>query len=201
MLSFFIASLDIESFDIVFFFIVSSAKAAGASASPNDKVAADRMTAVRLIMTWQSPGEGISQWRRMSPSKTSNEAVACYAPGKRLDHKEVSESGCAQRSRRHHRSFFSPKLSGRHKASLASPRSDDSRAGRRMTNRLDAMTVGIQHESGVIVRVILRSKSGRAVVVPSRRERHRVESVNGGAVGSTEADMHRESAFSPRLRG
>src|SRR5215831_12864984 len=59
MLSFFIVSLDIESFDVVSFFIVSSAKAAGASASPNDKVAADRMTAVRLIMTWQSPEEGI----------------------------------------------------------------------------------------------------------------------------------------------
>src|SRR5215472_17558897 len=117
-----IVSLDIESFDIVSFFIVSSAKAAGASASPNDKVAADRMTAVRLIMTWQSPGEGISQWRRMSPFKTSNQAVACYAPGKRLDHKDVSEPGCTRRSRIHHRSFFSPKLSGRHEASHASPR-------------------------------------------------------------------------------
>jgi hypothetical protein len=31
--------------------MASSAKAAGASASPNDKVAADRMRAVRLIMT------------------------------------------------------------------------------------------------------------------------------------------------------
>ena len=77
-------------------------------------------------------------------------------------------------------------LSGRHKASR---RGDDSRAGRRMTNRFDAMTVGIQHESTVIVGVILRSKSGRAVVAPSRRERRRVKGVNGGAVGSTEADV------------
>ena len=55
-------------------------------------------------------------------------------------------------------------LSGRHKASR---RGDDSRAGRRMTNRFDAMTVGIQHESAVIVGMILRSKSRRAVVAPS----------------------------------
>jgi hypothetical protein len=51
MLSFFIESLDIASFDIVSFLIASSAKAVDASASPNDKVAADRMSAVRLIMT------------------------------------------------------------------------------------------------------------------------------------------------------
>ena len=33
---------------------------------------------------------------RMSPSKTSNEAVACYAPGKGIDHKSVNDSGCAR---------------------------------------------------------------------------------------------------------
>jgi hypothetical protein len=48
--SFFIESLDIESsFDIESFFM-SSAKALGASASPNDKVTAVRIMAVRLIM-------------------------------------------------------------------------------------------------------------------------------------------------------
>jgi hypothetical protein len=60
MLSFFMESLDIESFDIVSFFMVSSAKAAGASASPNDKVAADRIRAVCLIMAWKSPGKAFS---------------------------------------------------------------------------------------------------------------------------------------------
>src|SRR6516164_8517569 len=111
----------------------------------------------------------------MSPSKTSNEAVACYAPGKSIDHNDVSESACARRSRIHvdrslaHRMSPFVALSGHHKASFASPRGNDSRACRRMTNRLDAMTVGIQHEGAVIVGVILRSKSGRAVVAPSRR--------------------------------
>ena len=60
MLSFFMEFLDIESFDIVSFFIVSSAKARGASASPNDKVATDRIKAVCLIMTWKSPGKTFS---------------------------------------------------------------------------------------------------------------------------------------------
>src|SRR6516165_493265 len=138
-LSFFIESLDIESFDIVSFFMASSAKAAGASASPNDKVAADRTRAVRLIMTWQSP---FTTWRGMSPSKTSNEAVACYAPGKRIDHKGVKESGGARRSRIRRKSFFSPqdvafrRLSARDTSRRS--RGNDSRAGRRMTNRLDA---------------------------------------------------------------
>lgn len=58
-----------------------------------------------------------------------------------------------------------------------------------MTNRLDAMTVGIQHESAVVVGVILRPKPGRAVVAPPGRERCHVKSVNRGAVGSEEADV------------
>jgi hypothetical protein len=41
--------LDIESFDIESFFM-SSAKALGASASPNDKVTAERTMAARSIM-------------------------------------------------------------------------------------------------------------------------------------------------------
>jgi hypothetical protein len=32
----------------------------------------------------------------MSPSKTSDEAVACYAPGKGIDHKSVNDSGYAR---------------------------------------------------------------------------------------------------------
>jgi hypothetical protein len=93
IVSFFMESLDIESFDIVSFCMVSSAKAVDASASPNDKVAADRIRAVCLIIAWKSPGKAFSG---LSPSKTSNEAVACYAPGKGIDHKSVNDSGCAR---------------------------------------------------------------------------------------------------------
>jgi hypothetical protein len=101
MLSFFIESLDIESldiesFDIVSFFTASSAKAVGASASPNDKVAADRMKAVRLIMTWQSPGKACSGLATDVTPGNSNAAVACYALGKAFDHKGVNDSACTQ---------------------------------------------------------------------------------------------------------
>src|ERR1700751_2481574 len=68
-LSFFIESLDFESFDIVSVFMASSAKAAGASASPNDKVAAERIRAVCLIMAWKSPGKAFSAWQRCHPPR------------------------------------------------------------------------------------------------------------------------------------
>jgi hypothetical protein len=69
MLSFFMEPLDIESFDIVSFFMVSSAKAAGASDSPNDKVAAERIRTVCLIMAWKSPGKAFSAWQRCHPPR------------------------------------------------------------------------------------------------------------------------------------
>jgi len=113
MLSFFIASLDIASFDIVSFFIASSAKAVDASASPNDKVAADRMSAVRLIMTLQSPQRAFSVRQLMSPSRCSKEAVACYALGKTVDHKGVSvhesREYTVNRSLAHRMSPFAPR--------------------------------------------------------------------------------------------
>jgi hypothetical protein len=43
-------------------------------------------------------------------------------------------------------------------ASLALARSDDRCAGRRMADRLDAMTVGVEHEGGIIVSVVVRPK-------------------------------------------
>jgi hypothetical protein len=91
MLSFFI-----ESFDIVSFFMAYSAKAVDASASPNDKVATDRMKAVRLIMTWQSPGKACSGLATDVTPGNSNAAVACYALGKAFDHKGVNDSACTQ---------------------------------------------------------------------------------------------------------
>src|ERR1700731_1262556 len=101
MLSFFIESfdiesLDIESFDIVSFFMASSAKALGASAGPNNKVATDRMKAVRLIMTWQSPGKACSGLAMDVTPRNSNAAVACYTLGKAFDHKDVNASACTQ---------------------------------------------------------------------------------------------------------
>src|SRR5215510_12858128 len=66
---------------------------------------------------------------------------------------------------------------------------DDGRAGRRVTDRLDAMAVRVQHEGAVVIGVIVRPKPGLAVVAPPMRKRHRVKSVDRGAVGSAKADM------------
>jgi hypothetical protein len=46
-------------------------------------------------------------------------------------------------------------------------RGEDRRALRRMTDWLDAMTVGIQHEGAVIVSVIMRPKPRHAIVWPA----------------------------------
>jgi hypothetical protein len=53
--SFDIESLDMLSLLIVSFFMPSSAAKAGASARPSDTVAADRIRAIRFVMTEKSP--------------------------------------------------------------------------------------------------------------------------------------------------
>src|SRR5258708_2261236 len=63
------------------------------------------------------------------------------------------------------------------------------RVARRVTDRLDAMTVGIQHERAVIVGVIVRPKPRRAIVASPTRKRCRVKGIDRGAVGSAKADM------------
>jgi len=59
----------------------------------------------------------------------------------------------------------------------------------RVTDRLDAMAVGIEHEGAVIVGVILRPEPRRAVVAPAGGERRRMERAHRRAVGRTEAEM------------
>jgi hypothetical protein len=58
-----------------------------------------------------------------------------------------------------------------------------------MTDRLDAMAVGIQHEGAVVVCVIVWPQPGRAVVAPPTCKRHSVKGVDRGAVGRAKADM------------
>jgi hypothetical protein len=67
--------------------------------------------------------------------------------------------------------------------------SNDGRATRRVTDRLDAMTVGIQHERAIVIGVIVRPKPRRAVVAPPTRKRCRMKGIDCGAVGSAKADM------------
>ena len=52
---------------------------------------------------------------------------------------------------------------------------------RSMAHRLDAVSVGIQHKCAVVVGVILRPKTGRAVVTSAFGERRRVKLLDGTA--------------------
>ena len=58
-----------------------------------------------------------------------------------------------------------------------------------MTDRLDAMAIGIQHEGAVVVGLIVWPKPGPADVAPPTRKPRSVKGVDRGAVGSAKADM------------
>src|SRR5437660_8202928 len=74
-------------------------------------------------------------------------------------------------------------------ASRALARSDEDWAGRCMTDRLDAMSIRVQHEGAVIIGVIMRPKPGRAIVAPATSKRRRVKGVDRRAVGGAKADV------------
>jgi hypothetical protein len=73
-------------------------------------------------------------------------------------------------------------------AGLALARGEDHWARRRMADRLDAMTIWIQHESAVIVGVIMRPKPGRHRRAPTGKRR-RMKGIDSRAIGSEEAEM------------
>jgi hypothetical protein len=60
---------------------------------------------------------------------------------------------------------------------------------------LNAMTVWVQHESAVIVGVILGPQPRRTVVAPASSEGRRVKGVYRFAAGSAEAEMRQELGF------
>jgi hypothetical protein len=55
-----------------------------------------------------------------------------------------------------------------------------------MANWLDAVTVWIEHKSGVVVRVIVRPKPRRPIVAPAGCERRRMKGFDRGSIGGTE---------------
>ena len=65
----------------------------------------------------------------------------------------------------------------------------DDWAIRRVADCLNAMTVGIQHESAVIVGVIFGPQPWRTIVTPTSGERRFVKSVYRLTIGSAEAEM------------
>ena len=62
-------------------------------------------------------------------------------------------------------------------------------AFRRMADCLNAMTVGVQHESAVIVGVIVAPQPRRTIVAPASGERRRVKRIYRLSTGSAEAEM------------
>ena len=58
-----------------------------------------------------------------------------------------------------------------------------------MAHRLDIVAVGIEHEGAVIVRVIVRPQSRRAVILAAGRERGAMEGVDRGAALGGDRDM------------
>jgi hypothetical protein len=60
---------------------------------------------------------------------------------------------------------------------------------RGVTNSLDAVTVGVEHECGIVIGVILRSKPRRTVVPPAGEKRSFMEFLHRRAAGCAEADM------------
>ena len=58
-----------------------------------------------------------------------------------------------------------------------------------MADRFDVVAVAIEHERAVIVRMILRAQSRRAVVLAARSDRRIVEGFHRGAVRCDERDV------------
>jgi len=59
-----------------------------------------------------------------------------------------------------------------------------------MTNPFDPMTVAIENERPVVVRVVVWAKTGTAFVAAADFERRCVESADRIATWCTEADVH-----------
>ena len=64
--------------------------------------------------------------------------------------------------------------------------------------------VGVEHEGGVVVRVIVRPQSRPAIVLAARRHRGLVERIDRGAIPGNERDVDRiaDAAFAadPEIR-
>jgi hypothetical protein len=64
-----------------------------------------------------------------------------------------------------------------------------------MADCLNAMTIGVQHESTVVVGVIVGPQPRRAIVATAGGERRRVKGVYRLAIGGAEAEMRQELGF------
>ena len=58
-------------------------------------------------------------------------------------------------------------------------------------NRLDVGAVGIEHESAVVVWMILRAQAGGAVVTPARADGGVIKRIDQGAARNPKRDVNR----------
>jgi len=59
----------------------------------------------------------------------------------------------------------------------------------RVADRFYAVVVGVEHKSGIVVRVIVRPKAGCAVIAPTCTQRRGMKSIYGCSAGRAEAEM------------
>ena len=68
-----------------------------------------------------------------------------------------------------------------------------------MADRLNTVAVGVQHEGGKVVAVILWTQTGITVAPTTRDESRCVKGVNRRAVGSAEAQVHPAPGMASRF--
>src|SRR4051812_26058673 len=77
-------------------------------------------------------------------------------------------------------------------------------SGRLMTDRLDVVSIGVEYESAIVVRVVVRAYAGLAVVAPAGGNRSRIERIDFLAVCRGECDVGflrtRAARTDPELR-
>ena len=67
-----------------------------------------------------------------------------------------------------------------------------------MTDGLDIVAVGIEHEGSVVIGVVVGTQAGRAVVLAARSDRRAVEGIDrcAGERSESDVDMPAAQAFS-----
>jgi hypothetical protein len=55
--------------------------------------------------------------------------------------------------------------------------------------RLDAVSVWIDDEGGVVVEAVNRAKTGRTIVMPARAQRRRMKCIYGGGIRCRKAEV------------
>ena len=72
---------------------------------------------------------------------------------------------------------------------------------RRVAHSFDAVSVGIEHERGVVAEMIIRPQPSRPIIHPASCERGGMEGSHGRSIGRPEAEMGTARGFDGALCG